>query len=340
MFKFRNENVKKEASKKTRNLAIWIVIILIAIGLLFYCFAKDEEESANRTNINNIILKEDNEDKKVEVKVACIPYVFATSSETEDKYYLITDGEFLYIVCLTDEQFEELNKEDIDKNPVTIQGVSKKISNSIMQYALETYNEPLSDERKIAKEDAEGYFGDIYLDSTVDFTEANNVYFSLGLILGMVGLIGFVISLVVKIRFKTSVNKMSEEDASVLDDEMNNPSAFYYSKTHMYLTENYIINFSNKFQAISYKDIVWMYEYVQRVNFVKTSKSIIIMTKDGKKHTIATINLITKAKKEIFDEIWKTISSKNPEIKMGFTQENIKEMKETYGRRKNKKELL
>ena len=64
------------------------------------------------------------------------------------------------------------------------------------------------------------------------------------------------------------------------------------------------------------------------------------MTKDGKKHTIATINLITKAKKEIFDEIWKTISSKNPEIKMGFTQENIKEMKETYGKRKNKKELL
>ena len=73
-----------------------------------------------------------------------------------------------------------------------------------------------------------------------------------------------------------------------------------------------------------------MYSYEQRTNGIKTSQAIRVMNNEGKTYTIATITAMTKAQKAVYDEIWNTIISKNSNIKLGYTKENIKEMKERF----------
>ena len=116
--------------------------------------------------------------------------------------------------------------------------------------------------------------------------------------------------------------KMDEDLIEKLDNEMNDADAFYYEKTHLYLTKNYIINFQGRFKVIEYRDVIWMYAMNYRTNGIKTSQSINIMDVKGKVTSIATINIVTKEKKEIYDEIWNTIASKNKNILLGYTKEN------------------
>ena len=130
---------------------------------------------------------------------------------------------------------------------------------------------------------------------------------------------------------------MDEDLIEKLDNEMNDADAFYYEKTHLYLTKNYIINFQGRFKVIEYRDVIWMYAMNYRTNGIKTSQSINIMDVKGKVTSIATINIVTKGKKEIYDEIWNTIASKNTNILLGYTKENAetaKTMKENQNERK------
>ena len=121
--------------------------------------------------------------------------------------------------------------------------------------------------------------------------------------------------------------KMDEDLIEKLDNEMNDTDAFYYKKTHLYLTKNYIINFQGRFKVIEYRDVIWMYAMNYRTNGIKTSQSINIMDVKGKVTSIATINIVTKEKKEIYDEIWNTIASKNTNILLGYTKENAETAK-------------
>ena len=113
----------------------------------------------------------------------------------------------------------------------------------------------------------------------------------------------------------------------ILKDKKDDADAFYYEKTHLYLTKNYIINFQGRFKVIEYRDVIWMYAMNYRTNGIKTSQSINIMDVKGKVTSIATINIVTKERKEVYDEIWNTIASKNTNILLGYTKENAETAK-------------
>ena len=61
-----------------------------------------------------------------------------------------------------------------------------------------------------------------------------------------------------------------------------------------------------------------------------------MMSKDGKNYNIASINPLTKTNKEIYDEIWNTILSKNNDMLIGFTNENQQEARSYVKELKNK----
>ena len=109
---------------------------------------------------------------------------------------------------------------------------------------------------------------------------------------------------------------------------MNNPESFYYESSRLYLTPNYIVNFGFNLDIIKYDELIWMYPTERRVNGIKASKSIVLQDKYGKYHTIASIDIITKAKKEEYEEIWNTISNKNDKLLLGYNKENINKSKE------------
>ncbi len=332
MKKFTNKNVQKEKNSMIRNIAIFFVIIILAFGLKLWENEIKQKEDSEITDLNTLILsKGENEDKKGYLDVKSIPYQFAVADGVDESYYIVTDGEFLYIAYMDNTEFEKLNNEEIKETPVRIEGITKEIPDEIKEIAIEVYNEGIEDEYKI-KNDQEfySYFGSIYLNMAVS-ESSTTIMVRLGFfMLLFVGVIGFIAALWRYIAFGRTIEKMDNSLISELDDEMNNPEAFYYEKTHMYLTNKYIINFLGKFTVIDYKDIIWMYSYEQRTNGIKTSQAIRVMNNEGKTYTIATITAMTKAQKAVYDEIWNTIISKNSNIKLGYTKENIKEMKERF----------
>ena len=91
------------------------------------------------------------------------------------------------------------------------------------------------------------------------------------------------------------------------------------------------------FKVIPYADIIWLYPFEQRVNGIKSSQSIMVVTKDGKTTTVLTVPTITKNRLEIYDEIFNTIAHQNDGMVIGYTDENSKYVREQLKTLKNNK---
>lgn len=332
MKKFTNKNIQKEKELMLRKVIIFFLVIIISFGFKLWENKINEKANLEITDLNSLIIsKEENEDKKAYLDINAVPYQFAVSEGIDESYYMVTDGEYLYIAYMSNEDFEKLNNEEIETTPVRIEGITAEIPEEIKNIAIEVYNEGLEEENQIKdNETFTSYFGNIYLNVSNSENTSALIVKCVFIIVFALGAIGFIGALHNYISFEKNIEKMDSSLINSLDEEMNNPNAFYYEKTHVYLTDNYIINFNGKFIVIDYKDIVWMYPYEQRTNGIKTAQAIKIMNNEGKTYTIATIQGITKAQKEVYNEIWNTIISKNGSITLGYTKENIKEMKEKF----------
>ncbi len=342
MNKFTNVNIKKEYKKKIRGIIIAIAFILIGLACRFWADVEEKNLNKNKTDLDSVITssEKNKENKKVYLEIKSKPYLFAVSKSTKNKYYIVSDGEFLYIAYMSPEDFKKLNIDDITNNPIRIEGITKYTSKEIQKLAIDAYNEGIEEEDKLTLSDFDSYFGEVYLDMTKSDSEALTlplILFVLCLGVGNILLLVVVISLLV---FARSINKLDGILINELDNEMNNSNAFYYSRVRLYLTENYIINFNGSFRAVKYKDILWMYPYEVRRNGIKTQQSIKILVNDCKTYIIATIDVYTKKSKAVYNEIWDTIVSKNKDMRLGYTSENIKDMnkkvKELKKEKKNK----
>lgn len=332
MKKFTNKNIQREKNLMIRNIVIFFAIIIIAFGFKLWENQINEKVNSEITDLDSLIVsKEENVDKKAYLDIKAIPYQFAVADGVDESYYIVTDGEYLYIAYMSNEDFEKLNYEEIEETPVRVEGITAEIPAEIKQLAMDAYNEGIEEEYQIkSDEDFYSYFGDIYLNMTISESSSVIMVRCLFILFLFIGVICFIAAFFRYISFGKNIEKMDSTLVNSLDEEMNNPNAFYYAKAHLYLTDNYIINFNGKFVVIDYKDIVWMYAYEQRTNGIKTSQAIKVMNNEGKTYTIATIAGITKAQKEVYDEIWNTIISKNESITLGYTKENIKEMRERF----------
>lgn len=338
MSKFTNKNMKKEIRNMRKKLIVFILVIVIAFGFKIWEDSTIEEVNNNITDLNSIIISsEDKTDKKAYINLNMIPYQFAVSDDTENSFFIVADDQYLYIAYMSPSDFERLNNEDIVNNPVRIEGITETTTEQIKQLAINTYNEGLEEDEQISIDEFNNYFGSVYLNMTIEGNSNANILLGLFILFLLFGVIGTISSLIQLISFKKKTSKMDYDLIEELDNEMNDEKSFYYEKIHLYLTDKHIINFDGKFIVIDYKDIVWMYPFEQRTNGIKTSQAIKVMTEDGKTYTIATIDVVSKAKKEIYNEIWNTIISKNNKMLLGYTKENIQEMKE---KKKNKKNEL
>lgn len=342
---FTNVNIKKEQGKRIGRLIIALLLIAISLGCKYWEIKTIEKANKNITDLNSIIVSSDDKgNKKAYLDAQSIPYKFAVYDDTSksyysNSYYIVSDDKYLYIVYMSPSDFSKLNKEDIYDNPIRIEGVTKFTTKDIKKLAISAYNRSVeNDEDKITLADFDNYFGSVYLDTIVDSPVAN-IQFCLFLLFMLVGVITLITQLVPLISFKSRISKLEGVSLDELDKEMNSKDAFYYEKAHLYLTDHYIINFGGMFRIIRYEDILWMYPFEQRTNGIKTSQSIKVLTNDGKTSTIATIDVITKKKKEAYEEIWSSILEKNNTMLLGYTKENIDEMKQKVKEIKKSKKM-
>lgn len=342
MNKFTNVNIKKEYKKKIRGIIISVVLILIGIVCKYLSDIEVKNINKNRKDLDSIITSDvkDKANKLAYLDVKAKPFLLAVSKSTKNKYYIMSDGEFLYIAYMSPEDYKKLNVDSITEKSIRVEGMTKYTSKEIQKFAIDAYNEGLEEDKKITSSDFNSYFGSVYLDMTKKASDEITLPLILFIATLGVGNIMLIVTLISLFVFAKSINKLDGMKINELDNEMNDSTAFYYSKVRLYLTKNYIINFNGSFRAIKYTDILWMYPYEVRRNGVKVSQSIKILVNDAKTYIIATIDVYTKKSKAVYDEIWDTIVSKNKDMLLGYTSENIKTMnkkiKEIKKEKKNK----
>lgn len=328
---FTNELVKKEQKKRKKTL--WIGLIFIGFAIIFIMIGGNMQTEAekNKPSLNSVIISKDNDKsgKTAYMDVYYPPYKFAIRDDITDAYYIVSDKNYYYIVYMSEEDFNKLNKEDINENPIRITGVTALTTTDIKKLAIDAYNEAMDGEdNKITIADFDNYFGSVYLNTTSEAVESGGGLTVLGVFSFFIGVIMIIVYFVKKIVFKKTMKKIGESQIMLIDNEMNGKEAFYYPKAHLCLTDNYIINFGLKFDVIKYDDIIWLYSSTFRYNGIKTNQNIVVLTKDNKTHTIANIDVVTKKKKEAYDEIFNTIISKNKNIIVGYTKEAKLQAKE------------
>lgn len=323
MADFTNEKVSKEYNKLRILFYVGLLFIVLA-NAAFGWYAMQKTESMHQLILDNI-----REEQKAHVDANYLSDYFAYYPGKVDKFYFAMDeNDYMYIVRMSPSNYTKISNAITTDEVYKMEGVTKKVPSDIRKIALEVYNEMLEEDEQITDADFENYFGTIYLDLEASTVGANEIILVIMVLLDLCGLGLGLYGGISAWRFKRKINKLTSDERQEIDREMNDKEAFYYPNAHLYLTEHYIVNFASTFDAIQYKDVIWVYKFVQRRNGIKASQSVMVMTKNGKTHTIATLNGLTKKAKDVFDEILETIAKKSTNALIGYTSENRKSVKE------------
>lgn len=344
MKEFSNPIIEEEVIRHKKNIYIGLFLLGLCLVCIIWGVFVSKEAKENMVSFHDVIVNQNDKENVLSyVDTDIFPYLFATNDDSNGNFYLIRDNDYMYVAYMSDYDYERLKDETLytDNKTERVIGVSALVPTEVKKLAIETVKELWPDE-EITLADYEYYFGNIYLDMTSDAVDVAFWQNFLAFILGLCGTTFIIIGLINKKRFLKNINKLSLEDKKKIDAETLDKDAFYYANIHLYLTPNYIILMNNTFKVIPYSSLLWLYTYEQRVNGIKSTKSIIAISDDGKTNNIATIPALTKKYMEIFEEVFTTISNKNEEMLIGYTNENcqimhdiLKKLKECKKENKN-----
>lgn len=90
-----------------------------------------------------------------------------------------------------------------------------------------------------------------------------------------------------------------------------------------------MVSFMSGLEVYDYNDIVWVYPHEYRYNGSLSQKSLMIVTKNGKAHKLATVSA-SKKNLTLFDEMYDTFLNRVPNALSGYTKENKEKAKEMY----------
>ena len=337
MKEFTNIYVKKEYKKKILPLIIGIIFLLIAAFTWYLREGVVNEKLKNTKDLHETILMDDNIEKSSYVTINYYPYGFADYEDDENNaYYIVADEKYFYIAYMNKKKVEKLTKEEL-QNGVKLEGSTASVPYDVKKLAVDAYNEWYSDVedfKPIYTAQFDDMFGSIYLDTTKTkyalTTEYNGIY----IVSLLIGICLTIYGAYITISYRRRLSKLTTDEIIMLDNEMNNNGKFF-NKADLFLTDKYLIDF-HKFNYFDYKDIKWVYTHIQRTNGVKSNESLVISLKDGTTHFIASTSG-SKKMKPIYEEIYEMISTKNPDVRIGYTNEYIKLNQEEYKKIKEEK---
>lgn len=334
-----NESIINRKKKLKKSILISFLLMVLSIIIFVICDSIDSKNAKNAKNLNDII--EGNNEKEdiyayLDIKNTALK--FASYEGETSSYYFVTDGTYIYIAYMDDTKENKINaKEDKDVT-VKIKGMTKVTPKDVKEIAISSYNKmfDLTGDEALTISDFSNYFGSVYIDLTTTSTGATNVLFTTGFLLLLSSFISFIIFIVYNAIYYKNIKKLSRNEINTLNSELKSKDAFDYKYAKVILTDNYVVSYESPVTFIKYDDIYWMYKFIQRTNGIKTNQSIMLKTKDLKKHVIASMSLSTKVKTEQFDEILNTIYEKNDKMLFGYTKENINEYKKYSKDKKNR----
>lgn len=330
---FTNEHVGKEYNKFKNMLLIGVAFYVLAIVVICWAYFKGPDEGVS---LHDLILNNPVSNKVGYLDTVSEPYAFAYYPGETSKFYFVMDNDYIYVAKMNSNDYNRL-KSATEENPIRISGTTKEVPSDIKKLGIDAYNKGIDKDEQLSLSDFDSWFGAVYIDMTASAMGTQDIAVVVAAFIAIFGLSFTLAGGLAVRRFKKKVNKLSLEERQKIDKEMNDKDAFYYKNAHTYLTKNYIVNFMSTFEAILYKDVIWVYKYELRQNGVKTQQSVQVMTRDGKTHTIATLNGLTKKAKDVFDEILESIASRCTGALIGYNKENRTKVKELIVKPEKKK---
>ena len=323
------KNVK--GKKSLLIIGIILFVVFMGLGLLIYSGEIDAEYE--------VLTKNTSENVYAKLNVSLLDSAFATETldGKEKDYYIAFDEDGNPFVIVLDKggledlrkiQEYTLSETEMDKpEPVMVYGNVSKSDTEVFKYLQEFLKD--DDGNTYSIEDLKKVVGDNYLDTTWDNVEQGIwalVTFSI------LSLIGLSLIIIYFVRNKKSKNLLKEygRELEKIDEDVKSGRGIHNKECGVYLTDKYLFSYANGVKLIEIKDIVWIYPFITKQNGITISKSIYVITNNGKSNVITVANTWGKKNKNAFEELYQDIINKVPNVLVGYSKENKEKAKEMY----------
>lgn len=157
----------------------------------------------------------------------------------------------------------------------------------------------------------------------------NFINYFLGAFLLIAAIAYIVIAIGVNNRISKSLKRYSPSEIDDMNQEIQNQPK-HFKKQNIFFTEHLIIDYSTGIDMFHYNEILWMFPYIVRHNTKEKEWYVSFVTLDKRTHTIVNIEKFDKVSENEYIDMMKYVHDLNQNILVGYTDENIKIMKEKY----------
>lgn len=326
-------NVYKNIKCKKSMLVIGIIlfVVFMGLGLLIYSGEVNAEyEVLTKNTSANVYAK---------LNVSLLDSAFATETldgKEKDYYIAFDENDNPFIIVLDKSGLESLRKiqeytlseTETDKpNPVMVYGNVSKSDTEVFKYLQEFLKD--EDGNTYTIDELKSVVGENYLDTTWDNKEEG--IFAL-ILFGVFSLSGLILIIVYFVRNKKSKKILEEcgRELEKIEEDVKSGKGIHNKKCKVYLTDRYLLSYAGGVKLIELNDIVWVYPFITKQNGITTSKSIYVVTNNGKSNVVAVVNTWGKKNKASFEELYQDIINKVPNVLVGYSKENMEKAKEMY----------
>lgn len=326
-------NVYKNIKGHKSMLVIGIIlfVVFMGLGLLIY----SDEVNAEY----EVLTKNTSENVYAKLNVSLLDSAFATETldgKEKDYYIAFDENDNPFIIVLDKSGLESLKKiqeytlseTEIEKpNPVMVYGNVSKSDTEVFKYLQEFLKD--EDGNTYTIDELKNVVGENYLDTTWDNKEEG--IFAL-ILFGVFSLSGLILIIVYFVRNKKSKKILEEygRELEKIEEDVNSGKGIHNKKCKVYLTDRYLLSYAGGVKLIELNDIVWVYPFITKQNGITTSKSIYVVTNNGKSNVVAVVNTWGKKNKASYEEIYQDIINKVPNVLVGYSKENMEKAKEMY----------
>ena len=330
----------KEISKMIKRNYIYLIIsilLLLATILLIYIGYK-EQKLTNAIPMNNLSGNLDKlKNKNAYIDIAMTPYLFATyktnDKEDNQKFYLAMDKDnFLYIVYMDNDTFNRIK--DIKDKEFRIMGVTEEITDDIKELAITAYNKELGEEY-LNNDNFQEFVGPVLLNTTI-INDNSLIYYIISIITCCIFIIFITYFLSLYIKNKKTLKQYTKEELEKIGMQIYGLGPNPYKDLKLYLTKEYLIDYSQGLTILKYNDIIMAYPNEYRYNGLLLNKNIRAIDKSNHKYDFANTKLIKNNKEKIIEEILTKLKQKNKNIILENNKENKKIVKEIVKNNQNK----
>lgn len=317
--------------KNRTNLIASIIFLVISLVLLIWAGIILIEGNPDSIYLHDLIANESIEENiSVKVDLVSIPYAFAEYSEDDDsnKYYFLMDNDYLYVGYLDYKTYNKLESKNLEEELVTLEGITKKIPDDIIELAIQVYNREKG-EVFLTEENYKLYIGEICLDTT-EVTKNINFQIVFSFSSFIVGVAMGFLYLKQNHQIKKTISTYTDSEWREIEKQLSDNVIMSNNKMNIYFTTDYIVDINHGLHVLKYSDIVWVYPYQLKQYGLVINQSIIVYNQNGKKIVISSINSSSNVIHELINDFISLIIKNNSNVLVGYTKENCKTVKELY----------